>query len=190
MAKSEHDLVKRARRLLRCPQCSGEIERDRCMCDWCGAVVYLSPREDAFRLEGIVCFACGHGNPGPERRRECARCGQSFATTCPGCAAPVPLVRRYCGQCGMSVEEFDAERARHQVAEWQERRQGERGWIALFRWQVVVGIALMALGLVIGRADRELRRPLISAGVLTGGFGLFSLGLARLSTRRLRRLEA
>jgi hypothetical protein len=190
MAKSERDLVKRERRLLRCPHCSGEIERDRCMCDWCGAVVYLSPREDAFRLEGIVCFACGHGNPGPERRRECLRCGQSFAATCPGCAAPVPLVRRCCGHCGMSVEEFDAERTRLEVAERQERRQCERVWMALFRWQVVVGIALMALGLVVGRADRELRRPLVGAGALTGGSGLFPLGLARLAARRFRRLEA
>ena len=57
MAKSERELVSRARRLLRCPQCAGEIERDRCMCDWCGAVAHLAPREDAFRLEGIVCFA-------------------------------------------------------------------------------------------------------------------------------------
>jgi hypothetical protein len=190
MAKSEHDLVKRARRLLRCPHCSGEIERNRCMCDWCGAVVYLSPRADAFRLEGIVCFACQYGNPGPEPRRECARCGQPFATTCPGCAAPVPLARRCCGQCGMSVEEFDAERARLDVSERQERRRGERGWVSFFRWQVVVGIALMALGLVVGRADRQLRRPLVGTGVLTECFALFPLGLARLSARRLRRMEA
>src|SRR5262249_44608734 len=173
MAKSEHELVKRERRLLRCPQCSGEIERDRCMCDWCGAVVYLAPREDAFRLEGVVCFACGYGNPGPERRRECARCGQSFATTCPGCARPVPLVRRCCRQCGMSVEEFDAERARLEVAQRQESRHCARAWISIFRWQVVVGIALMLLGLVIGRADRVLRRPLISAVPFTAPSGLF-----------------
>jgi len=190
MAKSERELVKRARRLLRCPQCSGEIERDRCMCDWCGAVVYLAPREDALCLEGVVCFACGYGNPGPERRRECIRCRQSFATTCPGCAQPVPLVRRCCGHCGMSVEEFDAERARLEVAERQESRQCARAWIALFRWQVVVGLALMLLGLVIGRADRDLRRPLVSAGALTGGAALFPLGLVRLASRRFRRLEA
>jgi hypothetical protein len=189
MAKSERELLNRARRRLRCPQCAGEIERTRCLCDWCGAVVYLAPAEDALRLEGIVCFACGYGNPGPEPRRACGRCGQSFATTCPGCAAAVPLSRRCCGDCGMSVEEFDAERARLEVAEGRERRQGERSWIALFRWQVVIGIALMALGLILGRADRGLRRPLISAGVLTGVFGAFPLGLARATAGR-RRTEA
>ena len=57
-------------------------------------------------------------------------------------------------------------------------------------WQVVVGIALMALGLVVGRADQELRRPLVGAGALTGGSGLFPLGLARLAAARFRRLEA
>jgi hypothetical protein len=190
MAKSERDLIRRERRLLRCPQCSGEIERGRCMCDWCGAVVYLSPRQDLFRLEGVVCFACGYGNPGPEPSRACVRCGQPFAATCPGCAAPVPLVRRCCGQCGMSVEEFDGERARQEVAQQNERRLGERGWISLFRWQVVVGIALMALGLVVGRLDRELRRPLVGAGALAGGAALFPLALARRTARRWGRLEA
>src|SRR5919204_7034311 len=101
MAKSEYDLAKRARRRLRCPQCTGEIERDRCMCDWCGAVVYLAPRDDAFRLEGVVCFACGYGNPGAERRRECAWCGQPFAATCPNCAQAAPLGRRCCPKCGL-----------------------------------------------------------------------------------------
>jgi hypothetical protein len=190
MAKSERELANRTRRLLPCPQCSGEVERDRCMCDWCGALVHLSPREDAFRLEGVVCFTCGYGNPGSERRRECAQCGHAFAATCPGCAAPVPLARRCCSQCGMSVEEFDAERTRLEVIALQERRHGERGWLSLFRWQVLVGIALVALGLLVGRVDRDLRRPLVGAGIFNGAFGLFPLGLARLSGRRLRRLEA
>src|SRR5437763_17100847 len=97
MAKSEWELRGSELRWLHCPQCSGEIERDRCMCDWCGAVVYLAPREDALCLEGVVCFACGYGNPGPERRRECMRCTQSLATTCPSRLQPVPLVRRPSG---------------------------------------------------------------------------------------------
>src|SRR5688572_21587567 len=101
MAKSERDLLGGGSRRLRCPQCAGEIESSRCMCDWCGAIVHLAPRGDALRLEGVVCFGCGHGNPGAERQKECARCGRPFAITCPGCAAPVPLLHRCCGECGI-----------------------------------------------------------------------------------------
>ena len=181
MAKSERDLLRGEQRRLRCPQCAGEIERTRCMCDWCGAVVSLAAAEHALRLEGAVCFACGYGNPGPAPRRACARCEQPFAATCPGCAAPVPLARRCCGACGLSVEEFDAERVRLEVAERQERRQSERVWYRLCCWQTVVGIALIALGLVVGRSDAALRRPLVGSGAVMGAFGAFPLGLARAS---------
>ena len=54
MAKSERDLLRGEQRRLRCPQCAGEIERTRCMCDWCGAVVSLAAAGDALRLEGAV----------------------------------------------------------------------------------------------------------------------------------------
>jgi hypothetical protein len=161
MAKSEWDLSSGQRRRLRCPLCSGEMERDRCMCPWCGAVVYTAPREEALRLEGVVCFACGHGNPGPEVPRHCRECGRPFAATCPGCAAPVPLVGRCCSGCGLSVEDFDSERARQEVAERQERRDSERVLFAVFRWQVVVGLALMLLGFLVGRADSTLPLGLV-----------------------------
>ena len=187
MAKSERELLKRQAERLPCPQCGGEVERSRCMCGWCGAVVYLAPKGDALRLEGAVCFACGYGNPGPEPRRACGRCGQPFAATCPGCTAPVPLARRCCSDCGLSVEEFDAERVRLEVAERRERRQCERGWYGVLCWQMVVGIALMALGLVIGRADRNLRRPLVGAGAVAGALGAFPLGIARAAAGRRRR---
>ncbi len=190
MAKSERDLSRRQMRRLRCPQCGGEVERDRCMCDWCGAVVTLTPRQDALRLEGMVCFACGHGNPGSDRQRACGRCGHSFAATCPGCAAPVPLSGRCCGGCGLSVEDFDGERARLEVAERQERRECERVLFAVFRWQMVVGVALMGLGLVIGRVDSALRRQLVGVGAGTGAFGALPLGLARVVGGRFRRGEA
>lgn len=187
MAKSERDLLKRATRRLRCPQCAGEVERARCMCGWCGAVIYLAPKGDALRLEGAVCFACGYANPGREPRRACGRCGQPFAATCPGCAAPVPLARRCCNSCGMSVEQFDAERVRLEVAERAERRQCERVWYRVLCWQMVVGVALMALGLVVGGADGELRRPLIGSGAATGVLGAFPLGFARAAAGRRRR---
>lgn len=190
MAKSERDLTGEQVRRLRCPQCAGEIERTRCMCDWCGAVVSLSTRGDAFCLEGIVCFACGYGNPGPERRRECARCGHAFAATCPGCAAAVALSSCCCAKCGLSVEDFDAERARREVAERQERRQSERVLFAVLRWQVVVGMAMMALGLIVGRIDAELRRHLVRAGAGAGASGALPLGLARAAGPRFRRREA
>jgi hypothetical protein len=189
MAKSERELANGQRRRLPCPQCGGEIERDRCMCDWCGAVVYLAPKEDALRLEGVVCFACGYGNPGPERRRACGECGQVFAATCPGCAAAVPLVGRCCGGCGLSVEDFDAERARVEVAERRERRECERVLFAVFRWQIVVGIALMALGFLVGRSDALMRRQLVGAGAGTGMFGALPLALARAAGPQFRRQE-
>lgn len=187
MAKSEWDLLGRQPVRLRCPQCGGEVERARCMCGWCGAVVYLAPRADALRLEGSICFACGYGNPGPEPRRCCGRCGQPFAATCPGCAAPVPLAAGCCSHCGLSVEEFDAERVRMDVVERQERRQCERAWSALLCCQMGVGVALMALGLAVGRFRSELRRPLLGSGAAAGVLGAFPLGLARAAARRRRR---
>jgi hypothetical protein len=190
MAKSERELLTRGARRLRCPQCAGEVERNRCMCGWCGAVVHLAPRGDALRLEGVVCFGCGYGNPGAEPRRACARCGQSFASTCPGCAAPVPLARCCCPECGLSVEAFDAERVRLEVAERQERRQSERVWYGVLCWQMVVGVALMALGLVVGRSDAGLRRPLLGSGAVTGALGAFPLALARATASRRRPQEA
>ena len=65
-------------------------------------------------------------------------------------------------------EEIEAElRAlRLEVAERQERRQSERVWYRLFCWQTVVGIALIALGLVVGRSDAALRRPLVGSGAV------------------------
>jgi hypothetical protein len=189
MARSERDLFSGALRRLRCPQCGGEIERDRCMCDWCGAVLSLTSRGDALRLEGVVCFACGHGNPGSERQRACGRCGQPFAATCPDCSAPVPLAGRCCGRCGLSVEDFNAERARLEVAAHQERRECERVLFAVFRWQVAVGIALMGLGLIVGRSDSGLRRPLVGVGAGAGALGALPLGLAHLAARRFRRWE-
>jgi hypothetical protein len=189
MAKSERELASGQRRRLPCPQCGGEIERDRCMCGWCGAVVYLAPKEDVLRLEGIVCFACGCGNPGPERRRACAECGQPFAATCPGCAAAVPLAGRCCMRCGLSVEDFDAERARVEVAARRKRRESARVLFAVFRWQIVVGIALMVLGFLVGRSDALLRRQLVGVGVGTGAFGALPLALARAAGPRFRQQE-
>ena len=189
MAKSERDLSSGARRRLPCPLCGGEIERDRCMCDWCGAVVYLAPRGDALRLEGVVCFACGYGNPGAAPQRECMRCGHSFAATCPGCATAVPLTGRCCVRCGLSVEDFDAERARAEVAERQERRECERVLFSVFRWQIVVGLALMVLGFLVGRSDTLLRRQLVAAGAGAGAFGALPLGLAWAAGPRFRRSE-
>jgi hypothetical protein len=188
MAKSEWDLSSSVRRL-RCPLCGGELERDRCMCDWCGAVVYLSPQGDALRLEGVVCFACDYGNPGSERRRACARCGHSFAATCPRCAVAVPLTGRCCPECGLSIEDFDAERTRMEVAQQQERRECERVLYQVFRWQVVVGLALMVLGLLVGRSDARLRRPLLLMGAGTGVLGALPLGLSRAAGPRFRRRE-
>jgi hypothetical protein len=189
MAKSERELRGEELRWLRCPQCAGEMERAHCMCGWCGAVVYPAPRGDALRLEGVVCFSCGYGNPGSERRQACGRCGRSFSVLCPGCAAPVPLARRCCGECGMSVEEFATERARREVADRQDRRDRERAWVAFFRWQVVVGMALMALGLLIGRSEVDLRRRVVGAGAWTGALGALPLGLVRAAGTRFRRRE-
>jgi hypothetical protein len=186
MAKSEWDLSSGQRRL-RCPLCSGEMERDRCMCPWCGAVVYPAPREEGLRLEGVVCFSCGQGNPGPEVPRHCRVCGRPFATTCPGCTAPVPLRGRCCSGCGLSVEDFDSERTRQEVEARQERRDCERVLFAVFRWQVVVGLALTLLGFLLGRADPTLRRQLVGVGAGTGVFGALPLGLARLTGPRFRR---
>jgi hypothetical protein len=75
------------------------------------------------------------------------------------------------------------------VEERQERREGERVLFAVFRWQIVVGMALMALGLVVGRSDNDLRRQLVGAGAGTGAFGALPLGLARLAGSRFRRGE-
>jgi hypothetical protein len=189
MAKSEWELRGQELRWLHCPQCAGEIERDRCMCGWCGAVVYPATRGDMLRLEGVVCFSCGYGNPGSERRQACGECGKPFSVLCPGCATPVSLAHRCCVSCGMSVEEFDTERTRREVADRQERRDQERALFAFFRWQVVVGMALMALGLLIGRSEVDLRRRVVGGGALTGALGALPLGFARAAGSRFRRRE-
>jgi hypothetical protein len=189
MAKSERELARGQRRRLPCPQCGGEIERDRCMCDWCGAVVYVAPKEERLRLEGVVCFGCGYGNPGSERRRACGECGQPFAATCPGCAVAVPLAGRCCPRCGLSMEDFDAERARVEVAQRRERRERGRVLFAVFRWQIVVGVALMALGFLVGRSDALLRRQLVGIGAGTGVFGALPLALVYAIRPRFRQQE-
>ena len=89
----------------------------------------------------------------------------------------------------MSVEEFDTERTRREVADRQERRDQERALYAFFRWQVVVGMALMALGLLIGRSESDVRRRVIDAGAWTGVLGALPLGFAHDAGSRFRRRE-
>ena len=44
-----------------------------------------------------------------------------------------------------------------------------------------------ALGLVVGRSDAALRRPLVGSGAVMGAFGAFPLGIARAAASRRRR---
>ena len=60
---------------------------------------------------------------------------------------------------------------------------------AMFRWQIVVGIALMVLGFLVGRSDALLRRQLVGVGAGTGLFGALPLGLARAAGPRFRQQE-
>jgi hypothetical protein len=156
------------RRLLRCPKCAAEIDSRAPMCEFCGALVYLTGKGYTLAQEGQVCFHCGDMNRWSAEGNHCRGCGRPFATTCPGCGVGVPLHHRACPACGISVEDFDVERARAAVARYREPREVERFSTLYARWQAFVGLLLMLVALIVVRFEPRARRPALALAAAAG----------------------